>query len=130
MIPTLFNIKDAMEVKRPTDKIVAILNNKFCLSYAQYTDLSYSKNISIHFLLNDTCYHLTHLEAFKRALFLEQTKYKDSISLGLVLNFANEYHIKIIDCRKSNQRYRQLERALKSYVENKLENYELIQKFL
>lgn len=130
MIPTLFNIKDAMATKRPTDKILAILDNRFCLAYSQYTDLTYCKYISIHFLLNDTVYTLTHLEAFKKALFFEQNKYKGSISLGFVQNFANQYHIKIIDCRKSNQRYRQLERALKLYVEQNLPNSNIIKNFI
>lgn len=103
MIPKFYNISYAMAAKRNTDKIVAILNNRFCLAYSQYTDGTYAKDISIHFLFKDVVYTLTHLECFKRAFCVEMNKYKGVKNVGFVRNFVNDYKVKVIDYRKSKQ---------------------------
>lgn len=135
MKPKFKNIKDAMLSKRGSDKIVAILNNRFCLSYTEYTDGTFSKDIAIHFLYNksvrhtDVVYWLGSLQCFKRALRLELERKRFFIT-GFGRNYVDDVKAHIIDYRKSKQRFRQLDRALKAYIENKKENYEIIEKVL
>lgn len=52
----LLNIEQAMAEQRPHDKIVRILNNKFCIARSQFTDGSFQKEPSYFGLDNGKVY--------------------------------------------------------------------------
>jgi len=130
MIPKFKNISDAMLAQRDTDKIIAILDNRFCLSRGLYTNGNYSDDIRVQYLFKGKVYLLCSLESFKRAYKNYMENVPNFEPIGCVKNYANEIKSKIVDNRKTKQQCRQLKKALENYVNNKLENHELISKWL
>jgi hypothetical protein len=117
-------IEDALKVKRPSDKVVKILDNKFAIVRSMFENGTYHKK-QIMFLENNTVYLFCSLDVVYDYID-EIQKWPNTSKTMWCLNHSENgkpYHYVSLtnDNRKFKHRARRLLKSLKNYEKRRIQ---------
>ncbi len=109
------NITDAMKQQRDCDRIIAVLNNKFCLARCLFTNGNYDTCLTIFSLNNGKVYSLGDAQNIGN-LVEKYIANMPNVSTGLSYNEQTKRHeVKHNKNKKYKQQFRRALKAVREY---------------